>query len=540
MTQPGWRTIDPGGLVTETHFGRTLTCFASRPRNIGAMIGAMADRQPDSEAIVDGPTRLSYRELLAHADASAAHLMRLGLAPGDRVGVWSDNHWEALVAVVACLRAGLVAVPLGHRLQTAEVRFMLQDSGTRFLFVDSMRASRVPAREEIPSVEHVCRLGEPVDSNAPAEPGLCDPEPPGDLDEEALVLLMYTSGTTGKPKGAMITHFNLAHSVIHYIRAMHLREGDERSLLAVPFTHITGMVAQTLTMFACGGAVVLMRDFKAGVAVNVLRAERVTHSVMVPAMYNLILRSGELAQGPLPDLRIGAYGGAPMPESLIQDIHRELPDLELINAYGSTETTSPATLLPASDALVRRNSVGIPVHCAEIRVCDSDGRELPPGSVGELRIGGPMVVPGYWNRDDANSVTFADGSWKSGDIGRMDSEGYVEVLDRSKDMINRGGYKIYSAEVEGVLAQHPEVVEAAVVARPCAVLGERVHAFVTTASEAPTQPDLQQFLARQIADYKVPETMTLQLRPLPRNANGKIVKSMLREQLATHTNESPR
>ena len=161
-------------------------------------------------------------------------------------------------------------------------------------------------------------------------------------------------------------------------------------------------------------------------------------------------------------------------------------------------------------------------------MCDDDGRNLPPGSIGELRIGGPMVVPGYWNLPEVTRTIFSDGSWRSGDIGRIDGDGYVEVLDRSKDMINRAGYKVYSAEVESLLAQHPGVVEAAVVARPCPVLGERVHAFVAIAAGQPTAQELASFTASRLADYKVPETFTLQTAPLPRNANGKIVKSALR------------
>ncbi|MDE0372490.1 MAG: class I adenylate-forming enzyme family protein, partial [Rhodospirillales bacterium] len=534
------RTNDSGGLITETHFGRTLTCFAERPRNIGAMLCATAARHSDGDAVIDGRRRLSYAELLRRAEGMVVAMHRVGLARGDRVGIWSGNRWEAIAAVVACLRAEFVAVPLGHRLQTDEVDYMLNDSGAKALIVDDVLAARVPGKRRLPDLRHVFPLTDKGVHKTFAADAASEPGPPPVGNEETLAFLMYTSGTTGRPKGAMITHFNLAHSVLHYIRGMRLSDKLERTLLAVPFTHITGLVAQILTMFACAGAIVVQREFKADAAVRLLRDERVTHAVMVPAMYNLMLRSGGLEAAPLPCFRIGAYGGAPMPPALTEEIHRRLPGLELMNAYGSTETTSPATLLPAADAVRRRDSVGLPMHCAEIFVCDEEGRELPPGSVGELRIGGPMVVPGYWNLPEVNRDTFGDGSWRSGDIGRIDADGYVEVLDRSKDMINRAGYKVYSAEVEGLLVQHPEVAEAAVVARPCPVLGERVHAFVTVTSDQPTARELTHFVAARIADYKVPETFTLQAEPLPRNANGKIVKSSLRARALAEIPESVR
>lgn len=540
MSPVGWRAIDPDGLTTEQHFGRTLTCFAARPGNIGTMLGAAAERNPDGEAVVDGGMRFSYRDLLQHAERMAAAMCRLGLTRGDRVGIWSGNRWEAVVGVAACLRGEFVAVPLGHRLQTDEVDYMLNDSGARALIVEDTLAARIPGKRNTPHLRHVISVGDSGTGEVfDATDGAAEVPPPAG-GEEALAFLMYTSGTTGRPKGAMITHFNLAHSIIHYLRTMRLRNTLERTLLAVPFTHITGLVAQTLTLFACAGAIVVQRAFKADAAIGLLRSERVTHTVMVPAMYNLMLRTGELDAASLPHLRIGAYGGAPMPTALIEEIHRRLPGLELMNAYGSTETTSPATLLPAADAVRRCDSVGLPVHCGDIRVCDDDGRDLPPGSVGELRIGGPMVVPGYWNLPEVTRATFGDGSWRSGDIGRIDADGYVEVLDRSKDMINRAGYKVYSAEVEGLLAQHPGVVEAAVVARPCPVLGERVHAFVAVAAGEPTARELASFAATRIADYKVPETFTLQTEPLPRNANGKIVKSALRARVLAETPEPAR
>jgi long-chain acyl-CoA synthetase len=216
-----------------------------------------------------------------------------------------------------------------------------------------------------------------------------------------------------------------------------------------------------------------------------------------------------------------------MAPATIARFAEKLPGLDLMNAYGATETTSPVTLMPPSETAARADSVGCAVPCADILVMDEAGRELPDGEAGELWLGGPMVVPGYWNDPAATAANFAGGYWRSGDIGSKDADGYVRVFDREKDMINRGGYKIYSVEVENALMSFPGVVEAAVVAEPCPVLGERVHAFVV-ASASVEPADLKRHCAGLLADYKVPETITLSAEPLPRNANGKLLKRSLR------------
>ena len=200
--------------------------------------------------------------------------------------------------------------------------------------------------------------------------------------------------------------------------------------------------------------------------------------MMVPAMYNLCLLHPSFAQARLERWRMGGYGGAPMPVATIDALAARLPELVLINAYGATETTSPATMMPMGQTRAHADTVGVPLPAADLRVMDDDGRELPPGETGELWIGGPMVVPGYWANPEASAASFTAGYWHSGDLGSIDAEGYVRVFDRKKDMLNRGGYKIYSVEVENVLMAWPGMVEAAIVGRPCPVLGERVHAFV--------------------------------------------------------------
>jgi acyl-CoA synthetase (AMP-forming)/AMP-acid ligase II len=223
-----------------------------------------------------------------------------------------------------------------------------------------------------------------------------------------------------------------------------------------------------------------------------------------------------------------------MAESTIAGLAHKVPGLGLHNIYGSTETCGPVTMLPSELAAQRPDSTGFALPCAEIIVVDEDGREVPRGESGELWIRGPMVVPGFWANAEATRQGFVAGYWRSGDIGSMDAQGFVRVFDRLKDMLNRGGFKIYSVEVENVLLEHPAVAESAVLGKPCPVLGERVHAFVQMKRGSLVQADdLRIFCAERLADYKVPESFTLGADPLPRNANGKLLKREMRLQLTT-------
>ncbi len=348
-----------------------------------------------------------------------------------------------------------------------------------------------------------------------------------DPGEEEPAVILYTSGTTGRPKGAMLTHLNLIHSVLHYRVCMRLTHID-RSMLAVPASHVTGLVAIMLAMFAVGGCVIALREFKARAFLELAARERMTHTLVVPAIYNLALREPDFERFDLSAWRIGGFGGAPMPAGTIRALAEKLPGLTLMNAYGATETTSPTTIMPMGLQAANLDSVGAVVPCGEVRVMDDAGREVPAGEPGELWIGGPMVVPGYWDNPEATAREFDGGFWKSGDIGSIDVQGFVRVFDRKKDLVNRGGYKIYSAEVESVLSLHTAVVESALVAVPDPVLGEKGHAHVVIRNPGCTAAALRDHCARHLADYKVPDFFTLRCEPLPRNANGKLLKRALR------------
>jgi len=515
----------------EARFGdRVARVFADRPKSIWAMVQQAAARNGDGEALVWGDKRLSWREVWQQSQHIAGGLQARGLNPGDRIAILLGNRIEFVLAVFAAARLGLVTVLLSTRQQRPEIAYVLADCGARLLLHEAALADRLPDAAEVPELLH--RIA--VDDYPPRSgfAGLADHEALEEavaIAEEDTAMILYTSGTTGRPKGAMLAHCNIIHSAMMYEACMGLTAAD-RSIAAVPLGHVTGVVVNVASMARCAGALIIMPEFKAGEYLRLAARERVTYTVMVPAMYNLCLLQRDFDSYDLSAWRIGGYGGAPMPVATIERLAAKIPGLRLINAYGATETTSPATLMPPELTARHIDSVGLPCPGASILVMDSEGRELRRGEIGEIWIGGGQVIKGYWNNPKATAESFTGGYWHSGDLGSIDADNYVRVFDRQKDMINRGGLKIYSAEVESVLASHPAVVESAIIARPCPVLGERVHAVVVT--REPTSGEaLRSWCAERLSDYKVPETLVVSADPLPRNANGKIMKRQLREAL---------
>ena len=532
MTDAG-QTV--GEIHRETHFGdRDILCYRDRPRDMLAMFDRAVSRAPDRVAIQDSSGAMTYADLDRSAADLAAGLQKLGLCAGDRLALNTANKAAFVVAVIACFKAGFIAMPVGHRHRKAELAALYDDAGVRAALFDDVTADQQPAPREVASLEfligaNAARMDATAfDDVIAAGRGRVPDQPP--VDEEACAVLLYTSGTTGKPKGAKLCHLGMVHSVIHFQQCLGLEDG-ECTILAVPCTHVTGLIAQIMTMIGCSGTTVMMPEFDTHEFVALARRHAMTYTVLVPAMYALLLHRRALAPEGLENWRIGAFGGAPMPDAVREGLARILPRLGLHNAYGATETTSPTTIVPLGDSNAG-DSVGKVVPCGEVRIVDESGVDLPDGREGELLIKGPMVVPGYWNNPEADAASFDHGFWKSGDIATRDAQGHIRILDRKKDMINRGGYKIFSVEIENLLMQVDGVEEAALVPYPCPILGERSHAFVVTHDASLGAGDLRAFLAERVADYKIPDRFTISADPLPRNVNGKIIKAVLRRHAA--------
>jgi acyl-CoA synthetase (AMP-forming)/AMP-acid ligase II len=512
-------------LRKELHFGqRVVACYPDRPQNLDAMLGEAVARQPHTLALIDGDTRLTYADLDAEVGRVAGGLAARGVGVGDRVAVILGNGVPFVVMCFAVARLGAIFVPLSTREQMPGIRHALTQSETCALVIEAGLAGIVPPQDETPHLRTRFALGG-ADGFADYNTLRADTPHliPSPAHEEDVATILYTSGTTGVPKGATLTGLGIIHSASSFVTVMGLGPQDS-TIITVPMNHVTGLVACIHAMVRAAGSMIAMREFKAVRFLELAARERMTFSVMVPAMYNLCLHQADLSDYDLSAWRIGGYGGAPMPAATIERLAAALPGLGLMNVYGATEVTSPATMMPADQTAARRLSVGLPAPGVEIVIMDDAGREVPRGEAGELWIRGANVVPGYWRNPQADAREFVGGFWKSGDIGSMDADGFVHVFDRKKEMINRGGHKIYTAMVESVLTAWPGVIEAAVVPRPCPILGERVHAVVTVKPGMVEEAALRRHCAGQLSDYQCPETYLLTEDPLPRNANGKIMK----------------
>jgi long-chain acyl-CoA synthetase len=483
---------------------------------------------------------LSYAELDEQARRFAALLRARGIRPGDRVAILLQNVPEFVVAYFGAIAAGTVAVPVNYRLSPPEVGYILSDCAVSAVVTTGEQFGKVSSLAEAGSVSLWVLADDGAGKAVPFREALdreaipsLHPSSPDDV-----AVLLYTSGTTGFPKGAMISHRNTLFNVESCRATLGYREEDV-GLITVPLFHVTGLHSQLVALLACGASVVLQSEYNTKEMLSLISGYRVTALFFVPAIYKLITLRDDLAEHDLSSVRIAAYGGAPMDPETIRGIRR-ICRAELHNCYGLTECSSLATVLPASMALSRADSVGLPVPRTEAEVRGPSGEVLPPGEAGELYLRGPHIVRGYFGAPEKSREAIRDGWLRTGDIARIDAEGLVYILDRAKDMINRGGEKVYGLEVENVLYAFPGVAEAAVFGVPHPVFGEVPVAGVVPMEGAVLDPEsIRAHCRKRLADYKVPAEIRFVGR-LPRNPGGKVLKHELKRQWASGPQEEVR
>ncbi len=512
----------------------------------------------DTDYLVYEDTRTTYAQHYRIA-ATLAHRLRndLGVRKGDRVAIAMRNLPEWVMAFWAAVAAGAVVVPLNAWWTGGELAYGLFDSGAVVAFVDPDRADRIsPHMRELPGL---CLVVTAAASGLPLRPTLSDllgdvaPDavpPDVDLLPDDDVTIFYTSGTTGKPKGAVGTHRNACANLMNLFfhqATIQLRwPADARNpdgvaqrcdLLAVPLFHATGCHAILVTNTAAGSRIVLMHRFDAERALELIERERVTRFGGVPTVVTRVLDSPDLARRDVSSVRSVSYGGAPAPSDLVRRIRETFANAQPGNGYGLTETSAASAVNSGVEYLRKPDSVGrvVPVVDAAVAPEDYDGPEppaLPPGTVGELWLKGPNVVRGYWNRPEDTSRAITCGWLHTGDVARIDDEGFVYIVDRAKDVVVRGGENVYSAQVEDVLFTHPAVADCAVIGAPHPVLGEEVGAVVVLRpGHKVTGDELADHVRARLAPFNVPTRLWFRPRALPRNPAGKLMKRELRAEI---------
>ncbi|MGH3301758.1 MAG: FadD3 family acyl-CoA ligase [Streptosporangiaceae bacterium] len=539
-----------------------MAAGASRARTVPALLATAANQFGDREALVDGDTRWTFRELAAAVRRCAAAMIASGVAPGDRVSVWAPNGRRFVVGALGAVSAGAVLVPVNTRFKGEEAAWILGKSGARLLLVDDgflgndylgmLRGAAATERPApagplvpgLPALREVVTLGERTAETTAFEDfldrgnGVASGLVPARLDavgEGDVADMFFTSGTTGRPKGAMTTHGQNVGVYEAWSGGVGLRRGD-RYLLVNPLFHTFGYKAGLLACLISGATLVLQPVFDAERALALIGAERITVLPGPPTLYASLLDHPARGQADLGTLRLAVTGAAVVPVALVERMRAELFP-EVVIAYGMTETCGTATVGdPHANAHTIATTVGRPIEGTEVVVADSDGRPRPAGHSGEVLVRGYNVMRGYFDDPAATAAAIdADGWLHTGDVGVLRADGLLRITDRLKDVFIVGGFNVYPAEVEQLIARHPAVSEAAVVGVPDDRLGEVCRAYVIPRPGAEIDPaEIVEFCRDRLANFKVPRSVVV-VAELPRNAAGKVLKYVLRAEAAAGT-----
>jgi fatty-acyl-CoA synthase len=509
-------------------------------------IARHAHTKPDAVYLRFEGRSTTWSQLEQRVTAVAAAMARRGVGAGDRVAIMMTNRPEFLETMFAANALGAIAVPVNFRLSPDEIAFILTDSGAKLLVVDATTGpvaatGRAACAHQIGFVSAGVTEGAdpyfPVSPDAVSpdavSPGLGEP-PTADVPEDSPALIMYTSGTTGRPKGAVLSHQNLQCQALTVIRALWMFDDHEVNLCSSPLFHIAsaGVIAPLVLI---GGTTVLLPsgNFSSAATLELMAAERITSMFLVPAQWQLLCADPTRPDRDLSALRTMSWGAAPATTTLLTRMAEVFPGVRNIAVFGQTEMSPVTCALDGADALRKIGSVGQPVATVSARIVDDDMNDVPPGEVGEIIYRGPTAMAGYWQNADATAEAFRGGWFHSGDLVRADAEGFLYVVDRKKDMIITGGENVYCAEVENALAAHPAVAELAVIGAPDERWGETPVAVAALLPGASlTVGELRDWATGHLARYKLPTILHV-VTALPRNASGKVTKTALRDRFAS-------
>ena len=506
--------------------------FKNRPRHLVQMLENTVTRYPNRIGFICDHQKLTFEEFNQIVNRIATGLQKYHVKKGDRVSLLLGIGLEFPLCFFALMKLGAIAVPLNTRFKGEELSYEINDSGSKMLVVDQEYWPSIAAvHNDLKTVEKTFFNGSGLPKGVLPFAELKESQEGTFqrtiLDETDDAIIMYTSGTTGKPKGAILYHRSLIATAMH-ISDFIAYEPEDRVICVVPLFHITGLAQIMLSHIFSGIPCVYVRTFKVKDFLEIMSSEKITKTISVITILWLMIHHPEFDHFDFSSYKVAMCGGSPATEEMVKGILNRLPHLKLSIGYGLTESDGIASTTPYEDTLRKIEAAGKILPLVDAKIVDEEGKELPPNGVGEIILRGPTVTKGYWGKPEATKATIIDGWLHTGDIGKLDDEGYLHILDRKKDMINRGGEKIFSLEVENVISKHPNVLEVAVVAVPDKFLGEAVKAaIVLRPGQTADEEEFKNFCSEHLADYKIPKYIEF-LDALPRNPAGKVVKGDLK------------
>ncbi len=491
--------------------------------NLISVLDRAAAERPGHPAVRMDDMVLGYSDLQEAAGRVVSLLSSLGVAPGDRVGIMLPNIPAFPIAFYGALGAGAVVVPMNPLLKSREVAYYLGDSGAKVLFAWHTAAAEA-AKGAAATGTRMVVVDDPDARSLLA--GLFPVHTRAERADDDDAVILYTSGTTGQPKGAELTHANLTRNAELTAQTLIGAGPDDVVMGCLPLFHVFGLTCGLNAAVVGGATLTLLPRFDPGKALAIIARDRVTIFEGVPTMYAAMLHHPSSADADTSSLRVCVSGGAAMPVEILHAFEKTFGCM-ILEGYGLSET-SPVASFNHPNAERKPGSIGTPVAGVEMRVVGNDGQELPPGEVGEIAIRGHNVMKGYWGKPEATAEAIPDGWFRTGDLARVDEDGYFFIVDRKKDLIIRGGYNVYPREIEEVLYEHPAVAEAAVIGIPHDQLGEEVAAAVSLKPGATATPEeLQAHVKERVAAYKYPRQVWV-VHELPKGPTGKILRREVR------------